>query len=74
MIPGETVASGAPHPGTDLRVLQSPAGFYLGYLDRDGLPYSRETRYMTEGKAESALKALKAGGPDADAIRHTYYR
>ena len=56
MIKGETVFSGAPHPGTRLQVLKSAAGFYLGYLTKDGMPYSRESRYFaTENLAEDAL-------------------
>lgn len=45
MMKGETVLSGGQHPGTPLRVLQSPNGWYLGFLDKDGLPYSRESIY-----------------------------
>lgn len=45
-IKGETVLTGAAHPGTDLRVMQSNAGFYLGYQDQDGMPYSRESVYF----------------------------
>ena len=55
-----------PHPHgdvwvSDLQVLQSAAGFYLGRLcwseECDGLvePYSRETGYMTESAAKEAL-------------------
>ncbi len=58
---GETVLSGAPHPGTDLKVLESPAGFYLGYLDEHGLPYSRETLYLTKDVAEKLLPLLRTG-------------
>ena len=46
-LPRETVLTGAAHPGTELQVLQSPGGDYLGFLNRDGTPYSRETDYMT---------------------------
>lgn len=47
MIPGETVASGAPLPyeGAELTVLQSAAGYFVGYEDADGSPWSRESRY-----------------------------
>ena len=45
--PRETVLTGAAHPGTELQVLESAGGYYLGFLDRDGTPYSRETDYMT---------------------------
>lgn len=53
-LPKETVLTGAAHPGTELQLLQdlrvhleSAGGYYLGFLDRDGTPYSRETDYMT---------------------------
>lgn len=48
MIPGETVRTGAEWPGTPLRILQSNAGWYLGYLDRFGEPYTRETHYYPD--------------------------
>ena len=50
-LPRETVLTGAAHPGTELQVLQSAGGYYLGFLDRDGAPYSRETDYMTYSDA-----------------------
>jgi len=57
MFKGETVATGATHPGTPLEVLQSAAGYYLGYRDEDGLPYSRESGYFAnEEAASSALR------------------
>jgi hypothetical protein len=57
MLTGETVFSGADDPGTDIKVLQSAAGYYIGYLDTDGAPYSRESNYFhTREKAELALK------------------
>lgn len=60
MNPGETVFSGAEHPGTDLAVLPSESGFYVGFLDRDGQPYSRETIYFQdEGVASDALELIK---------------
>lgn len=46
MIKGETVLTGAEHPGTKLLVLESSAGYYLGFLDKDGAPYSRESDYF----------------------------
>ena len=56
MLEGETVLSGAGHPDTELLVLQSAAGFYIGYLTKDGFPYSRESGYYeTEELAETAL-------------------
>ena len=56
---GETVLSGAQHPGTELEVLSSNAGFYLGYRDEDGLPYSRETMYMSEDTATHMLLLIR---------------
>lgn len=56
-IKGETVLTGAKHPGTELCVMQSPAGFYLGYRDKDGMPYSRESDYF--GDADSAKYVLR---------------
>jgi len=57
MIFKETVTAGAPHPGTQPQVLCSAAGHYVGYLDEDGLPYSRETDYFADQQAaEDALK------------------
>ena len=57
MFPGETVISGATHPGTAPTILQSPAGYYVGFLDTDGLPYSRETIYLESlREAEAALQ------------------
>jgi hypothetical protein len=46
MIPKETVLTGAKHPGTDLEVLESGGGFYVGFRDVDGAPYSRESVYF----------------------------
>lgn len=57
---GETVLSGAEHPGTRLQVLESPAGFYIGYLHKNGEPYSRESSYMTEAQAQAFLAQLRA--------------
>lgn len=57
MLKGETVLSGAPHPGTPLLILQSGAGYYLGYLDTDGAPYSRETVYF--GDYNSAAQVIR---------------
>ena len=54
---GETVLSGAPDPSTPLRVLSSQAGWYVGYLDYYGLPYSRETVYLSSHAA--ATRALQ---------------
>ncbi len=40
-----------------LTVLKSAAGFYIGTLDEDGLPCSRESNqyFATEEKAQKAL-------------------
>ena len=59
MLDGETVASGAKHPGTELLVLKSAAGFYIGYLSEDGFPYSRESGYFAT--AEKAKESLNKG-------------
>jgi hypothetical protein len=43
-----------------LQVCRSAAGFYIGTLDADGLPYSREsTEYWRRAKA--AAEALQHG-------------
>ncbi len=66
MIPGETVASGAPGPEQDAnvrgpKVMRSAAGFYVGYGYFDPEwgweePYSRESGYFrTESDAQAAL-------------------
>ena len=58
----ETVASGAPHPDTEILVLQSAAGYYIGFLTTDGFPYSRESGYYaTEELAEAALASGNFG-------------
>ena len=60
MIPGETVLSGGEHPGTQLQVLSSGAGYYLGFTDKDGLPYSRESVYFGDrASAELVLSYLR---------------
>lgn len=66
MIFAETVLSGAKHPGTELEVLESVAGFYLGFRDEDGLPYSRETVYFGDrASAELVLKYMRGASVDA---------
>lgn len=42
-----------------LKVLPSPVGYYLGTLDHDGAPYSRESEeyWKTREDAEVALKS-----------------
>lgn len=57
----ETVSAGAPHPGTEPEVMSTPAGYYIGYRDEDGFPYSRETDYFaTRSEADSNLEIFKA--------------
>lgn len=72
MFPSETVLSGAPHPGTEIQVLRSAAGYYVGFLDEDGLPFSRETSYFPSYEAASAaledLKTAIQTGPAALAL------
>lgn len=63
MMNGETVLSGAQHPGTKLEVLHSPAGYYIGFRDTDGLPYTRESVYMPEDVAHRLLGALRGYEP-----------
>ena len=56
----ETVLLGAEHPGTRLVVMNSQAGYYLGYVDQDGAPYSRESIYFgTPQAAENVLRLLR---------------
>jgi hypothetical protein len=62
MIPKETVLSGAEHPGTELVLMNNQEyinTFYLGFRDKDGMPYSRETEYMTREQAEMILSLLR---------------
>ena len=48
MLPGETVLSGCTLTTTaDFRVVQSAAGWYIGTVDQDGCPCTRETEYFT---------------------------
>ena len=63
MLPGETIASGAPSTCADClkdmenEVLRSVAGFYIGTLCNCG-PYSRESGYYrSEQEAQCALDA-----------------
>jgi hypothetical protein len=59
---GETVGTGAEDPGTELQVLKSAAGYYIGYLCNDGSPYSRESGYYaSESNAQHALDNYKFG-------------
>jgi len=43
----------------ELQVLKSAAGYYIGTLDEDGMPYSREsvTYWRTCEEAEAALES-----------------
>ena len=65
-LPKETVLTGAAHPGTELQLLQdlrvhleSAGGYYLGFLTRDGQPYSRETDYMTYSDAKVMFEFIR---------------
>lgn len=61
MMFAETVSAGAPHPGTEPEVMSTAAGYYIGFRDEDGLPYSRETGYFaTQSEADSNLEIFKA--------------
>lgn len=43
---------------SELKVLESPAGYYVGRTTADGLPYSRQTGYfLTREEAVDALAA-----------------
>lgn len=59
MIPGETVLTGGKHPGTELKLMYSPNGYYLGFEDKDGQPYSRETDYIGENTAILLLELIR---------------
>lgn len=64
MLPGETIATGAPATCEDCgvalkpQVLQSAAGYYIGTFCQCG-PYSRESGYYP--KREEAQQALDTG-------------
>lgn len=66
VLPGETIHTGGPDKcdcGTkmELRVLHSPAGYYIGtQCDTACGPWSRESGYYDT--KEEAERALKAGG------------
>lgn len=67
MLPGETIATGAPSTCPDcklkleLQVLSSAAGFYIGTYCNCG-PYSRESGYYRSfDEAERALKSGQFG-------------
>jgi len=60
MMKGETVLTGGEHPGTELEIMESPAGWYLGFRDKDGMPYSRETQYLyTQHQAQIVLDIIR---------------
>ncbi len=40
--------------------MNSPAGFYLGFMHEIGEPYSRETVYMTEASAKQILDMIRS--------------
>ena len=46
----------------DLRVLNTPAGYYLGFWCPSHGPYSRETSYMNEQTAELLLEEIRGEG------------
>ena len=58
-LPKETVLTGAQHPGTELQVREAAGGYYLGFLTRDGQPYSRETDYMTYSDARVMYEFIR---------------
>jgi len=57
-MPGETVSTGAalPFPDAKPTVAMSAAGYFIGYIDSDGSPYSRESDYFRS--YEEAAEAL----------------
>ena len=60
MINIETVLGGGKHTGTALKVMKSNAGYYVGFADKNGAPYSRESRYFnTQKGAASLLGAMR---------------
>ena len=60
VVTGETVLTGGRHPGTKLEVLSSAHGWYVGFRDKDGSPYSRESKYFrTKQGAAALLGALR---------------
>ena len=56
----ETVIGGAKHPGTIMSVMASNAGYYIGFTDEDGCPYTRESSYFeTFKEAEKVLVTFR---------------
>lgn len=74
MLPRETVCSGAEHPGTDHEIMQTSDGrYYVGFRDKDGMPYSRETVYVDD-KREAVIalchvtQELELGNPQLGSV------
>jgi len=59
VISKETVLTGGAHPHTNLEVIGTKAGYYLGFRDADGSPYSRETYYMPKHLAEAVFAQIR---------------
>lgn len=77
MFPGETILSGCPHDGFPLRVLHTPAGYYLGTLTEYGTPNTRESEYLpSEEEAQTLIAewffASRADG--VPTVAHTWER
>ena len=68
MLPGECVGFDGTRCSVcqtklELEILESPAGFYLGYWCGFCGPYSRETHYIrTREEAEEELEKVVNGG------------
>jgi len=59
MMSGETVLLGADHPGTRMTIISGGLkGFYWGFLDHDGAPYTRETGYFESIEAAIEWKYM----------------
>lgn len=67
-IKGETVLTGAEHPGTEIEIIprfidsadqQQCAWYYLGFRGKDGFPFSRETDYMSLSDAMRLLSLIR---------------
>ena len=60
-LPGETVRLGAEYPyeGAMPEIMNSAAGYYVGYRCEDGGPYSRESGYYPSH--EAAVEAMVKG-------------
>ena len=60
-LPGETVHRGSklPYPGAKPQVCVSPGGYFIGYTDKDGTIWTRESVYFTTPGAAS--RALASG-------------